>query len=55
MCLDEDEFEALVKFFDVNGDGDISWDEFKRALYYLNNPKMTSRLPPLVRNALRKV
>ncbi|RYH09009.1 hypothetical protein EON65_40435, partial [archaeon] len=51
----KEELDALIKLLDLDEDGDISWDEFKRVFTYLTDDEYMSSLPYNTRSALRKL
>jgi Ca2+-binding EF-hand superfamily protein len=51
----QEEIDALVEYLDVDGDGDISWDEFARLCEVVNNDEEMAALSYNLRSALRKI
>lgn len=53
--LTPEECDSMAKFLDANGDGFVSWGEFRQIFSYLNNKTAFKKLPDVVRVGLLKV
>jgi Ca2+-binding EF-hand superfamily protein len=53
--LTEAEFDSLVAYLDIDGDGAISWEEFKLTFHYMKDPEKMADIPAVIGAAMKKV